>query len=39
MRMRWAGHVASMDGMRNAYKILIGNCEGRDHSTDIDIDE
>jgi hypothetical protein len=28
-RMRWAGHVASMGGMRNAYKILAGKPEGR----------
>jgi hypothetical protein len=23
-RMRWAGHVATMGEMRNAYRILIG---------------
>jgi hypothetical protein len=23
-RMRWAGHVANMEEMKNAYKILIG---------------
>jgi hypothetical protein len=28
-RMRWARHVARMGGMRYAYKILIGNPEGR----------
>jgi hypothetical protein len=27
--MRWAGHVAGMGEMRNAYKILIGKPEGR----------
>jgi hypothetical protein len=26
-RMRWAGHVARIDEMRNAYKILVGMCE------------
>jgi hypothetical protein len=30
-RMRWAGHVARMGEMRNAYTILVGNPEGRDH--------
>jgi hypothetical protein len=23
-RMRWAGHVACMEEMRNAYRILVG---------------
>jgi hypothetical protein len=27
-RMRWAGHVARMK-MRNAYRILVGNLEGK----------
>jgi hypothetical protein len=27
--MRWAGHVARMGEMRNAYKILVGKPEGR----------
>jgi hypothetical protein len=27
--MRWAGHVACMGGMRNAYKILVGKPEGK----------
>jgi len=26
--MRWAGHVAGMGEMRNAYKILTGKPEG-----------
>jgi hypothetical protein len=25
--MRWAGHVAPMEEMRNAYKILVGKTE------------
>jgi hypothetical protein len=29
-RMRWAGHVARME-KRNAYRILLGNPEGKDH--------
>jgi hypothetical protein len=28
-RMRWAGHVAHMGEMRNVYKILVGEPEGR----------
>jgi hypothetical protein len=28
-RMRWAGHVAQMGEKRNAYRILVGNPEGR----------
>jgi hypothetical protein len=26
--MRWAGHVARMGEMRNAYKMLVGKSEG-----------
>jgi hypothetical protein len=28
-RMRWAGHVARMGEKRNAYRILLGNPEGK----------
>jgi hypothetical protein len=28
-RMRWAGHIARMGEKRNAYRILVGNPEGR----------
>jgi len=28
-RMRWAGHVARMGEMRNAYSILVGKPEGK----------
>jgi hypothetical protein len=28
-RMRWAGHVARMREKRNAYRILMGNPEGK----------
>jgi hypothetical protein len=28
-RMRWAGHVARMGARMNAYRILVGNPEGR----------
>jgi hypothetical protein len=27
--MRWEGHVVHMEEMRNVYKILIGNPEGK----------
>jgi hypothetical protein len=27
--MRWAGHVAHMGDMRNAYKILVEKLEGK----------
>jgi len=32
------GHVARMGIMKNAYKILIGKPEGRDHLEDLDLD-
>jgi hypothetical protein len=28
-RMRWAGHVARMGEKTNAYRILVGNPEGK----------
>jgi hypothetical protein len=28
-RMRWAGHVARMGEKRNAYRVLMGNLEGK----------
>jgi hypothetical protein len=28
-KMRWAGHVARMGEKRNAYRILVGNPEGK----------
>jgi hypothetical protein len=28
-RMRWTGHVARMREKRNAYRILVGNLEGK----------
>jgi hypothetical protein len=28
-RMRWAGHVACMEAKRNAYKVSVGNPEGK----------
>jgi hypothetical protein len=32
------GHVACMGEMRNAYKILVGNPEGKKHSGDMVVD-
>jgi hypothetical protein len=29
VRMRWTGHVARMGEKRNAYRILVGNPEGK----------
>jgi hypothetical protein len=29
--MRWAGHIARMGAMRNAYRILVEKPERRDH--------
>jgi CRISPR/Cas system-associated protein Cas7 (RAMP superfamily) len=36
-RMRWAGHVAHMVDMKNAYKILVGKPEGKRQSEDTGI--
>jgi hypothetical protein len=30
-RMRWAAHVARMGEKRNAYRLLVGKPEGRNH--------
>jgi hypothetical protein len=37
-RVSWAQYVARMGEMRNAYGILVGKPEGRDHSEYIDIE-
>jgi hypothetical protein len=29
--MRWAGHVARMGEKRNAYRLLVGKPEGKNH--------
>jgi hypothetical protein len=36
--MIWSGNAARMEQMKNAYKILVGNLKGRDHSKDLDVD-
>jgi hypothetical protein len=35
MRMRWTGHEALMEYMRNAQKILTGKPEGTRHLTEL----
>jgi len=37
--MRWAGLVAGIRGIRDAYKIVVGNLKGSDHLGEINIDE
>jgi hypothetical protein len=37
-RMRSAGHAARMGEMRNAYKVLVGKYERRNHSEDLGVD-
>jgi hypothetical protein len=36
-RMRCAGHVARMWEKRNAYRILVGKPEGKNHWEDQDV--
>jgi hypothetical protein len=31
-RTRWVGHIEHMGSVRNAYRILVGKPEGRDHT-------
>jgi hypothetical protein len=35
-RMRWAGHVERME-KRNAYSLLVGKAEGKNHWEDNDV--
>jgi hypothetical protein len=37
-RMRWAGHVARMEGYRNVYRVLMGKPEGKSHLRDQGVD-
>jgi hypothetical protein len=37
-RKRWAGHVEWMGEIRNAYNILVGKPEGKNHLEDLDVD-
>jgi hypothetical protein len=36
--MKCAGHVAGMGDTRTAYKVLVVNPEGKDHSEDLGVD-
>jgi hypothetical protein len=38
LRMRWAGHAASMREMRNVYIFWLENLKGRDHLEDLGVD-
>jgi len=37
-RKRWEGQVVYMRGMRNAYTILVGRPEGKNHLGDLSVD-
>jgi hypothetical protein len=37
--MIWAGHVALVGEMKDAYEILVGNREWEKHSEDLGVDE
>jgi hypothetical protein len=37
--MRWERQVACMGKMTNAYKMLVGKSEGKNHLTDIQADK
>jgi hypothetical protein len=36
--MIWAGYVQSIGRMKNAYKVLVAEPEGKDHSEDQGVD-
>jgi hypothetical protein len=36
-RKRWVRHKGCIREMRNAYKILVKGCEGRDHTEDLGV--
>jgi hypothetical protein len=38
-RMRLAGHVARIEETWNAYRLLVGKPEGKNHQEDKDVDE
>jgi uncharacterized membrane protein YedE/YeeE len=37
--MRWEGHVACLGDRRDAYRVLVGKSEGKNHSEYPDVDE
>jgi hypothetical protein len=36
-RLRWAGYVAGMEEVRNAYRILVGKPKGKRSLQDLDV--
>jgi hypothetical protein len=36
--MRWAGHIACMGGVRNAYNVLVENLKGEEYLEDLGVD-
>jgi hypothetical protein len=36
--MRWAGNAARIGEMKNACKMLVGRCEGKNHLEDAGVD-
>jgi hypothetical protein len=38
-RMRWAGHVARIGEMRNAYNLLIGKHERKSHLENLGVNK
>jgi hypothetical protein len=36
-RMRWVGHIAHIDGVGNACRVLVGNLKGTGHSDDLGV--
>jgi hypothetical protein len=37
-RMKWVGYVARMGEMRNAYRVLVGKPERKNHAEDLGVD-
>jgi len=36
--MKWVGYVARMGEMRNAYRVLVGKPERKNHAEDLGVD-
>jgi len=36
-RMKWVGHVACTEEKGNAYRVLVGKPEGKNHLEDLDL--
>jgi hypothetical protein len=39
LSIRWAGHLACMERMTNAYTVLVSKPEGKEILGDLDVDE